>query len=97
MKALKFKRINLMKGFDTALYVYESRGDFLQGVKLVRVCKSRLGDWEIKVGDDTSPRLKNHYGNFSTMKEACFRANTDFNPKYNFMSDMDYAWDFYKI
>jgi len=97
---LKFERVDLMEGYESNLYVYEVRGDFMYDIEVIRICRSSRSSskWEIKVRDKFSKfTLVNWSDNFPSLKEAKMKANASLNPKYRFKRDLDEALAAYKM
>jgi hypothetical protein len=93
---INFNRTDLMEGYDGKMLAYEAKGEFLKGVVAIRITKGNDKGWDIRTREENESYTVADT-NIETLKKAQYTANSGFNPEYDFIRDMDAAWDFYKL
>ncbi len=95
-KYINFTKADLMEGYVSSLIVYEAKGEFAGDVVAVRITKDKDG-WSIRVRKNCELKFTIVDTGSKTLKRAKYEANAQYNPEYDFINDLDGAYDHYKL
>ncbi len=96
VKYIDFTKVDLMEGYESSLMVYEARGEFTGKVVAIRISKNKDG-WVIRIREDQQLKFLIADSYCETLKRAKYEANAKYNPEYDFITDMNGAYDHYKL